>query len=144
MAGAMEELELLMENRFYHPDCSLFYNGMEKNDSELIQIDDDTLIKQMKQDIRMKDIPGLREHFARFSQKYRSRTAFSQMYIKFLFANLLKDIYDSLPGGGADRLNREIDILYRAVDLSQVTMLVQAAIDRLEKSLAAKPVTSHR
>ncbi len=56
IAEAMEELEELMENKFYHPECRLFYSDMEKDDSEIIQIDDDTLMKQMKQDIRMKDI----------------------------------------------------------------------------------------
>ena len=65
---------------------------MKSSDCEIIKIDDDTLIKQMKQDIRMKDVQSLRDHFERFSQRYRSQTAFSQMYIKFLFANLLKDI----------------------------------------------------
>ena len=87
-----------MENKFYHPNTKLFYSGMESGDCEIIKIDDDTLIKQMKQDIRMKDVQSLRDHFERFSQKYRSQTAFSQMYIKFLFAILLKYIYDAVPG----------------------------------------------
>ena len=85
-----------MENKFYHPNVRLFYSGMESSDCEIIKIDDDTLMKQMKQDIRMKDVQSLRDHFERFSQKYKSQTAFSPMYIKFLFANLLKDIYDEI------------------------------------------------
>lgn len=144
IAGAMEELEDLMENKFYHPECRLFYSGMEKDDSEIIQIDDDTLMKQMKQDIRMKDIQSLRAHFDRFSQKYRSKNAFSQMYIKFLFANLLKDIYDNLPGEGEEQLNKQIDKLYRSFDFGQVTGLVNGSIDRLEKVFSGKTQASHR
>lgn len=144
IAAAMEELETLMENKFYHPGTRLFYNGMERDDSEIIQIDDDTLMKQMKQDIRMKDIQSLRSHFERFSQKYRSKTAFSQMYIKFLFANLLKDIYDNLPGESEEQLNTQIDRLYRSFDFTQVTGLVRDSITRLEKTFSGKPQTGHR
>ena len=144
IAGAMEELEDLMENKFYHPECQLFYSGMERDDSEIIQIDDDTLMKQMKQDIRMKDIQSLRAHFDRFSQKYRSKNAFSQMYIKFLFANLLKDIYDNLPSEGEEQLNKQIDKLYRSFDFVQVTGLVNGSINRLEKVFSGKTQASHR
>ena len=63
---------------------------MESGDCEIIKIDDDTLIKQMKQDIRMKDVQSLRDHFERFSQKYRSQTAFSQMYIQIFIRQLTK------------------------------------------------------
>jgi two-component system, response regulator YesN len=144
IAAAMEELEMLMENKFYHPGTRLFYSSMERDDSEIIQIDDDTLMKQMKQDIRMKDIQSLRGHFDRFSQKYRSKTAFSQMYIKFLFANLLKDIYDNLPGESEEKLNTQIDRLYRSFDFAQVTGIVRDAITRFEKAFSGKPQTGHR
>lgn len=82
----------------------------------------------------MKDVQSLRDHFERFSQKYRSQTAFSQMYIKFLFANLLKDIYDEIPGEGEKQLNTKIDQLYRSFDFVQVTDLVSDSINRLEKA----------
>ena len=140
----MDELEELMENKFYHPNVRLFYSGMKSSDCEIIKIDDDTLIKQMKQDIRMKDVQSLRDHFERFSQKYRSQTAFSQMYIKFLFANLLKDIYDAVPGEGEKQLNTKIDQLYRSFDFVQVTDIVSDSINLLEKTFSGRVQTGHR
>ena len=141
---AMDELEELMENKFYHPNVRLFYSGMKSSDCEIIKIDDDTLIKQMKQDIRMKDVQSLRDHFERFSQKYQSQTAFSQMYIKFLFANLLKDIYDAVPGEGEKQLNTKIDQLYRSFDFVQVTDIVSDSINLLEKTFSGRVQTGHR
>ena len=141
---AMDELEELMENKFYHPNVRLFYSGMKSSDCEIIKIDDDTLIKQMKQDIRMKDVQSLRDHFERFSQRYRSQTAFSQMYIKFLFANLLKDIYDAVPGEGEKQLNTKIDQLYRSFDFVQVTDIVSDSINLLEKTFSGRAQTGHR
>ena len=113
---AMDELEELMENKFYHPNVRLFYSGMKSSDCEIIKIDDDTLIKQMKQDIRMKDVQSLRDHFERFSQKYRSQTAFSQMYIKFLFIvsdsiNLLEKTFS----GRVQTGHREVEAVKRYI-----------------------------
>lgn len=144
IASAMEELEELMENKFYHPASRIFYKGMANDNSELIQIDDDTLMKQMKQDIRMKDMQSLHAHFDKFTQKYRSNTAFSQMYIKFLFANLLKDIYDALPGDGKEQLNIQIDKLYKSFDFAHVTQIVCESMQRLEKTFSGKNHTSHK
>ena len=140
----LETDDELMENKFYHPNVRLFYSGMKSSDCEIIKIDDDTLIKQMKQDIRMKDVQSLRDHFERFSQKYRSQTAFSQMYIKFLFANLLKDIYDAVPGEGEKQLNTKIDQLYRSFDFVQVTDIVSDSINLLEKTFSGRVQTGHR
>ena len=39
----------------------------------MIQFDDDTLMKQMNQDIKMKDVEALREHFDKFCEKYRQK-----------------------------------------------------------------------
>lgn len=63
----------------------------------LVQIDDDALMKQMKQDIKMKDITFLRIHFDALCKKYRGQSNFSHIYIKFVFSNLLKDFYDNIP-----------------------------------------------
>ena len=92
----------------------------------------------------MKDVQSLRDHFERFSQKYRSQTAFSQMYIKFLFANLLKDIYDAVPGEGEKQLNTKIDQLYRSFDFVQVTDIVSDSINLLEKTFSGRVQTGHR
>ena len=57
------------------------------------------------------------------------------MYIKFLFANLLKDIYDAVPGEGEKQLNTKIDQLYRSFDFVQVTDIVSDSINLLEKDI---------
>ena len=105
---------------------------------------DDTLMKQMKQDIRMKDIAGLREHFGRLCDKYRNKTDFSQIYIKFVFSNLLKDIYSSMPKIDETQLNEEITQLYSVTDFKTIMDTVNNNIDRLEKSFGSSPSVLHR
>ena len=66
------------------------------------------------------------------------------MYIKFLFANLLKDIYDAVPGEGEKQLNTKIDQLYRSFDFVQVTDIVSDSINLLEKTFSGRVQTGHR
>ncbi len=142
--AGIEEMDTLMENKFYQHGCSVFYAGMSSDDTAIIQVDDDTLMKQMKQDIKMKDVCGLREHFDKFCLKYQNKTVFSQVYIKFLFSNLLKDFYDNFPETSEKDLNEEIDMLYRAADLNRVIDVVNTNIDKLAKLFGQNPQMMHR
>lgn len=141
---AMEELEVLLENKFYHQNSQVFYKGMEKDNEAIVLMEDDTLIKQMKQNVKMKDVSGLRAHFDRFCKKYQRKTDYSQVYIKFLFSNLLKYFYDNLQEHDEIVLNEEIDVLYRATEFETVVALVNKNIDRLENEFGQNPQMLHR
>ena len=144
IAGAFEETESLMENRFYQNDTKIYLPYENGQSPLLVQIDDDTLMKQMKQDIKMKDAAGLREHFDKLCIKYRSKTDFSQVYIKFIFSNLLKDFYDILPDVNELELNKEIDRLYRSTDFQTVIDIININIDRIENTFSKNPKMIHR
>ena len=85
----MDAVETLMNNKFYETGRYIFSDNISEDTPVLVQIDDDALMKQLKQDIKMKDVEALREHFQRFCEKYRHMTEYSQIYIKFLFSNLM-------------------------------------------------------
>ena len=104
-----ESLEKRMENKFYQSGQTVFGPAESDGENVLVQIDDDTLMKQMKQDMKMKDIDSLREHFNGLCNKYRNRKNFSHIYIKFIFSNLLKDFYENTPNHKEQELNDEID-----------------------------------
>ncbi|NLK76395.1 MAG: response regulator [Clostridiales bacterium] len=142
---AYNEAELLMEGRFYQPERKIYVSeSTDMTGEESEHTNDDTLMKQIKQDIRMKDIAGLREHFGRLCDKYRNKTDFSQIYIKFVFSNLLKDIYSSMPKIDETQLNEEITQLYSVTDFKTIMDTVNNNIDRLEKSFGSSPSVLHR
>lgn len=140
----MEELEELMEGRFYQTDTYIYSQDMKSEAPVLIQIDDDTLMKQMKQDIKMKDVDSLRDHFERLCAKYRSKNYFSHIYIKFIFSNLLKDFYEKIPDMKEEELNKEIDNLYQSVDFNCIMEIVNKNIERLEKDFLTNPASTHK
>lgn len=90
------------------------------------------LMEQMEQDIRRKDITGLREHFRRFCDRYREQPDLSQSYIKFVFSNLLKDILQTVSELDENRLNEEITRLYSAAGFEAVADMVGQYIDSIE------------
>lgn len=144
LSSCYERLESLMENKFYLLDSKVF---LENDDSDIETektIEDDTLMKQIRQDIKMKDMVGLRQHYDNLCEKYRSKTVFSQMYVKFVFSNLMKDIYDILPGKDSAELNQAVDKLYRATDFSEVMQILQQGIEQLESTFAVNPQMMHR
>ncbi len=144
IAEAFEETESLMENRFYQSDTRIYLPYANGESPLLVQIDDDTLMKQMKQDIKMKNAVSLREHFEKLCVKYRSKTDFSQVYIKFIFSNLLKDFYDILPDVNELELNKEIDRLYRSTDFQTVIDIININIERIESTFSKNPKAIHR
>lgn len=101
-------------------------------------------MKQMKQDIKMKDVEALREHFDKFCEKYRHKNECSQIYIKFLYSNLLKDIYGSIDGTSEADLNKDVEKMYMTTDFQSLTGLVEVAIDRLAACFEDKSQTGHK
>lgn len=144
LAKEYEKLELLMENKFYLLEDTIFMETEETEETSLSQIDDDTLMKQVRQDIKMKDMVGLRQHFERLCEKYQSKKNFSQMYVKFIFSNLLKDVYEMLGEEKKKELNQEIDRLYRTSDFNEVAEILNRGILLLESSFSFNPQMMHR
>lgn len=144
MGETFDRLEERMEQKFYQTECRIFWEKEVAHDNVIAQIDDDTLMKQMKQDIKMKDIHCLRQHFDSMCEKYRGNNSFSQVYIKFIFSNLLKDFYENLPNISEQKLNNEIEELYCSKDFSTVMTIINRNIDRLEQEFGRNPQMLHR
>lgn len=144
LSKAMEEVDNLMENKFYYKPGEVFYKEKNVASEESVNIDEDAVMKQMRQAIKMKDAGGIRTHFETFCHKYRNKTNFSQLYIKFLFANLLKDFHQCIPDSDENVLNSEIDILYKAGNFNTVIEIVNRNIDSLEISFKDNPQTVHK
>ena len=140
-----EELESLMENRFYMLDTRVFLAGEDVGkEADLSDIDSDLLMKQIRQDINLKDMVGLREHYEKLCDKYKKNTGFSQIYVKFVFSNLMKEIYDNLPKENQDSLSEDVDRLYRTTDFSEVMNILDRGISLLEKNFEVNPQTAHK
>ena len=144
IADRYQELELLMENRFYDLEGRVYMAKNEAESAEDVRLDDDTLMKQIRQDIRAKDILSLKEHCKRLFLNYGKNAGFSQIYVKFVFASLLKLLYEAIPEKTERELDEEMDRLYRAEDMDQVREITEKNVDLLEAKLKKDAGSVHR
>lgn len=139
-----QELELLMENRFYGLESRVYMAENEAESAEDVRLDDDTLLKQMKQDIRTNDIISLKEHCERLFHNYGRNVGFSQIYVKFIFSSLLKLLYGAIPEKTEKELNAEMENLYRAADLDGIRSIIEKNISLLEQKMQKDAGSVHR
>ena len=144
IAARYQELELLMENRFYDLKSRVYMAEAEEESEEGAQRDDDTLMKQIRQDIHAGDVLNLREHYERLFHNYGRNVGFSQIYVKFIFASLLKMFYEAIPDKTEKELNEEMDSLYRAADLEGIRGIVDKNLALLEEQLKKDADGMHR
>ena len=141
---AMEEAEELMENKFYESDSKVFYKTKTEESPIFVPSDDDSIVKRIKQDIKLKDIDNMKSDFEMLWERYGNRKNLSQLYIKFIFSSILKSFYEVLPDVNEVDLNNEIDKLYRAVDLRAVKEIMNINIQRMEENFNGNNQVVHR
>ncbi len=128
-----QSADILMEQKFCQKQSDLLAPEKEEMAIGSAQEIEDMLIKRMKQDIRVKDMDSLWGNYRRLCDKYLEKPVYSQLYIKFIFANLLKDCYDELPQKTEHDLNVEIEKLYHMNEFSKVMQIVEEAVSLLER-----------
>ena len=131
---AFNELEELIENKFYQPNLRFFISEdlMSGNDKTQIEM---KLTKLISNDIKLKDIFHLGEHFKLLCNHYENPSNYSQLYVKFIFSNIVKEIYLVMEKEEEVGLNNAIEAIYRSEKISQVIAVTKKSIAQLEESL---------
>ena len=118
ISKCFNKMELIMERKFYNKDTYVF---SEEDDNENISNEnDDKLLKLIKQNIEIKDIESLKKNFNLLCNKYSKKESMSQIYLKFIFSEILKELYNSLREISEDDFKNDIDKLYRSSDFSNL------------------------
>ena len=131
----MEQLEQQMEEKFYHPDIHVYTSeeDEEKNTGEEEQ--DSRLMEKISEDISRKDVKQLWSHFRSLASKYQSNTQFSAMYVKFVFSNVIQELFQENQFSEERKLDHEVERLYSCTDLKQILAITQENIKEYEEFL---------
>jgi len=89
----MSQLEQTMEEKFYHPDVHVFTNETDENQLVNAETQDSRLMEKISEDISRKDVDQLKKHFECLVKKYENDTRFSAMYVKFVFSNVIQELF---------------------------------------------------
>ena len=144
VAEHFKALESLIQEKFYTTGRYIYEESGEEVSESVADIENDSLMKQIKQDIKMKDIMNLRKHFDEMSEKYTGKNPYSQVYVKFIFSNLLKEFYDNMPDADEIEQSREIEKIYLSNTFDDIKDIMQANIEKLEKIFGTNPQMIHR
>ena len=96
---------------------------------------DSELTEQISKDIKYKDVAHLKEDFGKLEQKYRQEKSFSEMYVKFVFSGIVKEIYEQFPEMGEKELAKKVEKMYRCRKIGELLDIVEEAIEEFESYL---------
>lgn len=131
----MGQLEQQMEEKFYHPEKHIYSNEEEHLQMAVGEVQDSRLMQMISEDISRKDAEQLRKHFSMLREKYLDNTQYSAMYIKFVFSNVIQELFQENQFSGERRLEKEIDRLYNCRNIMEIMEVTEDNIREYEKFL---------
>lgn len=135
--GAYQELENQMEERFYLKDSRVFL-PLDDVDGLGIRYTQEDYLKRVREDIKNKDFTRLWEDFRSLQAIICKHRQDSQMYVKFVFSELIKNLYDELGGGDGAEMREKIENIYMAESLSEICGHVELGIRAFERKYVKK------
>lgn len=132
LQSAYAAVEQQMEQRFWNPKTTVFssvHSGRPAQAQE--ELDDDSLLAAVKHSLSSKDAGNLQKNLNLLFQKYRIPSNQSQIFVKFVFSNLVTALYPFLPGqetegkSGVKPLETLITELYIQQDILKIIDTVQ-------------------
>ena len=112
-------------------DAEIRLMGLEEKIARL-EGEDSEIMEQITNDIQYKDLPHLRQDFQKLEDKYRANKQFSDMYVKFVFSGILKELLDQMDEMDEKMLSKRVDRLYRCKNLKDVIAIVDEALQEYE------------
>ena len=120
-------LDMLMEEKFYQTGRHIFCENPE--DPGRCVIDEGQLMGMLEKDIRNRDIYHLEDHFRRVIRKYSENSRFPSMYVKFVFSNIVKTLWESSARMTGEGLDIIIDRLYGCRTIKEVIAITQKQME---------------
>ncbi len=124
-------LEQQMEHRFWSNNNFIFLpnsnHSKEYDISFDSDTDDDTIMNMIKKSLSSKDEDSFKNSLNIFLNKYKKQSNQSEIYIKFIFSNLVASLYPFLPEEYKNKTNSVSDIianLYLQKDLNKIIEIV--------------------
>lgn len=126
------QMETLLEEQFYQPGHHVMMNGMPADEQLESSEIDAKITEHISKDIKYKDVIRLKQDFQKLENKYRQEKTFSEMYVKFVFSGIIKDIYQHLSGMDEKQLAKRVERLYKCRKIGDVLEIVQEVIREFE------------
>lgn len=129
-------IEQIMEQRFFISNKYVFSKKLEIPLEFTDEKFDDTMLKNIQHDIKVKDFTNLRKHVDFLIKKFSSKNTFSQIYVKFILSNIYQNIYQEIQKVSEIDLNDKIDKIYFCKTIQEISEILDRIINRIEKQFS--------
>lgn len=132
---AEENLEQELQKELHR---MFFYMNLNARQSLILFQDvycDYQLMQAISEDITRKDIEQLWRHFECLKEKYHDNTQYSAMYIKFVFSNVIQELFQENQFSGEHKLDHEIERLYNCRNIMEILSVTEDNIKEYEAFL---------
>ena len=127
------ELENQLENKFYQLDSHIFGYDSGEIVEETGKQDKTDFQSLLQENIRKKEIPQLWDNYYKLCKQIRTASMDSQMYIKFIFTELIRDIYEQMQALGSEEMKADVEKVYQSNNLGSICEIIEGCIHRFEK-----------
>ena len=131
LPGEFQRLGQLLEEKFYQPKQHVFSSDTVEQ-AEPEDAEDSEVLHAISEDIRLRDVARLRQDFQKLEKKYGNVKQYSEMYVKFVFSSIMKEIYEEMSSVDEKALSKRVDKLYRCRTIRGVLDITEACICELE------------
>lgn len=126
-------IEQIMEQRFFISNNYVFSRNSEIQLESTDEKFDNTMLKNIEHDIKVKDISNLRKHVDFLIKKFSAKNVFSQVYVKYILSNIYQNIYQEIQKVSQTDLNEKIDKIYFCRTIQEISNILDNIIDRMDK-----------
>ncbi|MBQ8305867.1 MAG: helix-turn-helix transcriptional regulator [Blautia sp.] len=135
LPAAMRQLEQLIDEKYYHPDEHVYISNPEAELKLNTETLDSYFVQRISEDISRKDMSRLWYHYHCLTQKYEEMSRFSAMYVKFVFSNVIQELYSENEFVGLRTPGEEIERLYHCEKMDQILAVTEENIRQYEAFL---------
>lgn len=127
LSEGYQEVEVLMENRFYRFGECIFMpdSNWEERENYDATVE---MLEKMEEDVQLRDITHLWEHFHKFAEQKEHGARFSYIFMKFACSNLVKIMYEDM--------NYTVDKCAEIVEELYQSGTIQGVVDILERTIS--------
>ncbi len=144
MSSCYQALRKRMEKRFYEPENRILKEDAPAASGNAVYAEAEAIVKAMKQLVRTGSMPELSEQFEQMCETCGQSGRLSPAYIRFLAADLLREICARLPGGNGRLFEKELEQIEAAESFASVREIMKKNITKLEKEVQGNSQVTHR
>ncbi len=138
LQSAYTAVEQQMEERFWDPKTNVFSSVRpDKPERTQEELDDDFLLAAIKRSLSAKDAANLQKNLNLLFQKYRMPSNQSQIFVKFVFSNLVTAMYPFLPSEkeGAPKKMKPLESLITDLYIQQDILKIIDTVQSMAQSI---------